>query len=287
MKRAVDAELSAALSTARTAFLQACVLDVAVRKPGNVSLASPGHGMLAGMFIGSAHAAAAPLFAEGMRVGTRIEKAQAASWNVAGCNTNLGILLLCAPMAAAVERCALQPAALRQAIEAVLSDLDVADASAAYRAIAAANPGGLGAAASQDVRGVPSVGLRAAMTLAAERDSIARQYRDGFADLFALDLPTCPATVPAVQRLYLGLLSRWPDSHIVRKHGAAVAHSVMHSAQAWRARAEAGEVLDMDPGFAAWDAALKSAGLNPGTTADLTVAALMLAGLAATAAAPA
>jgi triphosphoribosyl-dephospho-CoA synthase len=35
------------------AFLCACELDVRVRKPGNVSLASPGHGMQAAMFIES------------------------------------------------------------------------------------------------------------------------------------------------------------------------------------------------------------------------------------------
>ena len=88
---------------ARACFLRACELDVAVRKPGNVSLASPGHGMHAAMFIASAEAAAGPLFEPGARVGERIEAAVAATWAVAGCNTNLGILLLCAPIAKAVE----------------------------------------------------------------------------------------------------------------------------------------------------------------------------------------
>jgi triphosphoribosyl-dephospho-CoA synthase len=280
---------------AREAFLCACELDVRVRKPGNVSLASPGHGMQAGMFIRSAHAAAEGLFTPGARIGARVEAAQAASWAQAGCNTNLGILLLCAPIAAAAER-GDDAKPLRAALHDVLADLDIDDARAAYRAIAAANPGGLGAAPSEDVHSSPSVDLRAAMTLAADRDSIARQYRDGFADLFAWALPALgpaaadldcrpgqapgAATVQAVQRLYLTLLARLPDSHIVRKHGEAVAHTVMRSAQGWRARSDAGEALDADPGFAAWDAQLKAQGLNPGTTADLTVATLMLAGLA-------
>ena len=56
----------------------------------------------------------------------------------------------------------------------------------------------------------------------------------------------------------------------------------MTAAQAWRERAEAGESLDADAGFAAWDEQLKADGLNPGTTADLTVATLLLAGLVAT-----
>ena len=83
----------------------------------------------------------------------------------------------------------------------------------------------------------------------------------------------------AVQRAYLTFLAHLPDSHIVRKHGAALAHSVMRSAQLWQARALAGEPLDADPQFAAWDLELKAAGLNPGTSADLTVAALFVAGL--------
>ena len=314
-------------ASAQACFIRACALDVAVRKPGNVSRASPGHGMHAGLFIASAHAAAPALFAPGARAGDRIEAAVAASWAAAGCNTNLGIVLLCAPVAMAHER--LREAAarghlrapptraqLRRALGEVLGDLDVADARAAYRAIALANPGGLGAADAQDVRRAPSVGLRAAMALAAERDLIARQYRDGFADLFELALPALPAafslhppatlrapdappdaspdsapdaspdsppdarTIAAVQRVWLTLLAALPDSHIVRKHGAAVAQNVMAAAQDFQVRALRGVALDADPEFVSWDETLKARRINPGTTADLTVAALLIAGLA-------
>jgi triphosphoribosyl-dephospho-CoA synthase len=265
---------------ARQAFLRACELDVAVRKPGNVSLTSPGHGMTAAQFIASAHAAAAPLFATGARVGQRIEAAVAASWAAAGCNTNLGIVLLCAPIAAAAER---SPASgLRHALEAVLADLNRDDAAAAFRAITRAQPGGLGDAPAEDVRRPPSVALREAMALAAGRDSIARQYVNGYADLFEIALPQLPpgtVTHASVQRVFLALASRLPDSHIVRKHGEAVAQTVMSAAQRWHEQAEAGAVLDESPAFIAWDDELKSAGINPGTTADLTVAALLLASL--------
>jgi triphosphoribosyl-dephospho-CoA synthase len=266
------------IDRARQAFVRACELDVAVRKPGNVSLASPGHGMTAAQFIASAQAAAPALFAPGQRVGQRIEAAVAASWAAAGCNTNLGIVLLCAPIAAAVER--LPRMALRPALEAVLADLDRDDAAAAFRAITFMQPGGLGDAPAQDVRRSPSVGLREAMALAAARDSIARQYANGFADLFEIALPHLPpgeVTHNAVQRVFLALASRWPDSHIVRKHGEAVAQTVMSAAQRWHGQAEAGARLDATLAFAAWDEELKAAGINPGTTADLTVAALLLA----------
>lgn len=285
----------ARIAPPRTAFLQACRLDVAVRKPGNVSLHSAGHGMQARQFLDSAAAAAPALFTPGARVGARIEAAMAATLAVAGCNTNLGIVLLCAPLAAALERCAgswnddgddARPSVLRAALAQVLAELDVEDARAAYRAIAAANPGGLGRAEAQDVAAGPTVGLQEAMRLAADRDRIAHQYATGHADLFDTGLealirqaaPPRPIDAAAVQALFLAFVGRWPDSHIVRKFGAAVAQAVTDEAAPWLRRAENGEPVGDDPAFAAWDEDLKARGLNPGTSADLTVATLFIAG---------
>ena len=287
----------AAIEHARACFLRACELDVAVRKPGNVSRASAGHGMHADLFSASAQAAAGPLFRAGAGLGERIEAAVEATWAVAGCNTNLGIVLVCAPIALAVERApaADAAAALRREIESVLAASTLADAEAAYRAITRARPGGLGSAPAQDVNAAPSIDLRRAMALAAPRDRIARQYRDACAELFDLGVPALgkgfslsaadalaapgSASIAAVQRLYLTLLASAPDSHIVRIHGEPVAHIVMSAAQGFLARAHAGETLDADPAFQAWDAALKDRRINPGTTADLTVATLLIAGL--------
>jgi len=264
-----------------------------VRKPGNVSVASAGHRMQADMFLASAQAAVGPLFAPGERVGDRIEGAMAATWAAVGCNTNLGILLLCAPVAAAVERegAGSSVAALRGAIDAVMRSLDVADARAAYRAIAQANPGGLGDAPAQDVHEEPTVGLREAMSLAASRDRIAQQYASSHADLFDIGRSAWPsgfvlgvhpageppdaATKAAVQRVFLGFLGVIPDSHIVRKHGEAVAQTVMTAAHAWRGHSSP----DDESSFASLDESLKARGINPGTSADLTVATLMIASL--------
>lgn len=312
------------------AFRFACELDVAVRKPGNVSLASPGHRMTAALFSASAAAATAPLCRAGARVGDRIEGAMAATWQVAGCNTNLGILLLCAPLAAAAERLdgPITADGLHRAVIDVIAGLDRDDAAAAFRAIALANPAGLGRADKEDVHTEPTQSLREAMTLAADRDSVARQYRDGYADLFGLglqalrcgstvggmprcdeyaspgdgdQLPTQPAVAmhaaptqpawaalaaraapdlsPRVQRTYLALLANTPDSHIARKWGLEAANAILQEAQPWAARAAAGEAVDDDARFAAWDESLKLRGINPGTTADLTVATLMIGSL--------
>lgn len=270
--------------TPAAAFLQACALDVAVRKPGNVSQASPGHGMTAADFLASSEAAA-PALVQAGPVGARIEAAVAATWQRVGCNTNLGIVLLCAPLAMAVQQA--QPrdaAALRAALQQVLDGLTVADTEAAYRAIRLANPGGLGEAPEGDVRDAPAVTLRDAMALAAGRDRIARFYAEGGAELWdvglaAHDALAAPlASAQTVQAIYLSWLASAPDAHIVRKHGPAVAQTVMQQAAPWWACARAGAVLDGDPAFAAWDAALKAARINPGTSADLTVATLMAAG---------
>ena len=274
---------------ARHAFIEACTLDVLARKPGNVSLASPGHRMHAALFIDSAQAAAPPLCRPGAPVGERIEQAVRATRRVVQCNTNLGIVLLCAPLVAAQERRALDGAdgVLANALHAVLAELDLDDARAAYRAIALAQPAGLGAAPAQDVADAPTVGLRAAMALAADRDRIAFQYAHGYADVFGIGLlalhrhrdralrrgePPRAAEAAGLQAVFLEFLAAFPDSHIARKHGAAAAHSVMAEACPWRERARRGDVLDTDPAWAAWDESLKQRGLNPGTSADLCVA---------------
>jgi triphosphoribosyl-dephospho-CoA synthase len=274
----------------RRAFLWACALDVLARKPGNVSLASAGHRMQAELFIASAEAAAGPLCARGAPVGERIEAAMLASLAAAGCNTNLGIVLLCAPLAAACEGWSREQGlpALRQRLNGVLQTLDVADARAAFRAIAAAQPGGLGSAAQQDVHDAPSLGLLDAMALAAGRDRIAFQYLHGHADVFELGVPTFQSQAragpnrssAAMQRCFIEFLAAFADSHIVRKHGAAAAHSVMGEALPWRERARAGHDLGADPAFAAWDESLKARAINPGTSADLCVATALLAALA-------
>lgn len=284
------------------AFLDACAWDVAVRKPGNVSQHSPGHRMQAEDFVASARACVGALVAPGRRVGERVEAAVRATRAAVGCNTNLGIVLLCAPLAAAAERPGLigaGPAAWRRALEAVFAALDREDAAAVFRAIVVASPGGLGEAAQQDVHRPPTLDLRAAMALAAGRDRIARQYRDGAAELLDLglavlgrhgleaglgavpDAPDAPdaARVAAVEHLHLAWLASAPDSHIVRRHGEAAAQTVLSQAAAWKARVRPGRPLQGDPAFLAWDEALKSASINPGTSADLVVATLMLAAL--------
>jgi triphosphoribosyl-dephospho-CoA synthase len=263
---------------ANSAFLRACALDVETMKPGNVSIASAGHGMTATQFIASADAASRGLFTPGVRVGARILDAVRITFDVVACNTNLGIVLLCAPLCAALELLHEDISRWHDATQYVLADLDIDDARLAYRAIALANPGGLGEAPEQSVHAPPTVTLQDAMMLAAKRDSIARQYANGFADVFdiALRLDTTREH-EAMLDAFLTCLATWPDSHIVRKHGMTMAQSVTHRAVQhdahWRLAGCPQRSAELD----AWDADLKSRGINPGTSADLSVAAMFIA----------
>ena len=86
------------------AFIAACRDELDAPKPGNVHVLSPGNRKTAADFMRSAEAAAPPLTKPGARIGRRILGAVEASTAVVPRNTNLGIVLLCGPLAAAAER---------------------------------------------------------------------------------------------------------------------------------------------------------------------------------------
>jgi triphosphoribosyl-dephospho-CoA synthase len=285
------APLSRLEAAVARAYEDACVIEIRALKPGNVSVHAPGHDMTAEQFLASARATAPLMGRRGLTVGERILSAVEATWAEVGCNTNLGIVLLCAPLAQA----ALAPATggpLRARLRPVLEGLTVADAELAYKAIRRAAPAGLGRSERHDVTSAPTVTLLEAMQTAAERDRVARQYATAYEDVFALGVPRLRearagfdagernAAEWAATAAYLGFLSLFPDTHIARKCSAARAEEVRRRAEAvddafrsCRRPAEmTGRLLDLDR-------ELKAEGMNPGTSADLTVASLLAARL--------
>lgn len=259
------------------AFRSACRAELQALKPGNVHVFREGHGMSVATFERAAEVASVRLVA-GSTVGERIEGATRASLAAVGLNANLGIVLLCAPLAHAALNAG-PGERLKPALDRTLDRLTIADAEAAYRAIAAANPGGLGRAAEHDVAQAPTVTLREAMAAAADRDHIARQYVCGFEDVFAAS-EIYRRKLPgreAVEDVYLGLLALFPDSHVARKFGADAAETLRREAVAFSAGLD--ERPDRERALDAFDLHLKARGLNPGTTADLTVAAIFAASL--------
>jgi triphosphoribosyl-dephospho-CoA synthase len=266
--------------TVASAFKWACLSELEAIKPGNVHIFADGHGMVVEDFLQSADAAASAIGAAGLSVGERIFDAVDRTWDRVGCNTNLGIVLLCAPIAQAAL--AGSPGSLRDKLRDVLKQLSIDDAEAAFRAITKAAPAGLGESRHHDVHAQATVTLMGAMVEAQTRDRIAWQYCHDFADVFEVGLPRYQTLFEAWERpawatsgVFLEFLARYPDTHILRKHGERVALQV---------QAEANEycsiLLEMDNpklfqrNLLDFDASLKARGLNPGTCADLTVATL-------------
>lgn len=260
----------------------ACLLEVSAPKPGNVSPGLHFHDTRYEDFLASAVAIGPALSGAAEHpLGTTIRTSVEATRRWTRSNTNLGIVLLLAPLARAALR---SGGSLRERLAVVLKETTVADAAQVYAAIRHAGPGGLGASSAEDVSDTPTVTLRDAMALAADRDAVAREYVTDFALTFEVGVPAVRAgrqeglgwTEAAVEA-YLTLLASTPDTHIARKLGQAEAESVSRSALEVRevggTRSAAGRKA-----LAALDAELRDPRnrRNPGTTADLTCAALFV-----------
>ncbi|MCO4318204.1 triphosphoribosyl-dephospho-CoA synthase [Phyllobacterium sp. 21LDTY02-6] len=263
----------------RRAYIDACHDEIEALKPGNVHRFADGHGMSAAQFFDSAQISAGAVSDAAQPTGKGILSAVDATRQKVGTNTNLGIVLLCVPLARAA---ALEGRDLRQGLMRTLDKLDDNDARDVFAAIVLAKPGGLGTASEHDVAEPPVVPLLEAMRSAADRDMIARQYANGFADIFEGGLAAHADAVlngedamwPAVF-VYLHFLSSFPDSHVIRKHGIAAAESIMLEAREIQARIlQIGDGREREKLLLAFDTRLKGQGFNPGTSADLTVASL-------------
>lgn len=259
-------------------FERACRAELDALKPGNVHRFAAGHGLRVEDFAASARAAAPAIAQAGVPLGARISDAVAATREVVETNTNLGILLLCAPLAVAAER----PEPLREAVEIVLARADREDARKVYAAIRLARPGGLGRVEAADVAEEPDLSLFEAMRLAEERDRIAWNWTHGLADLFERGVPFLAALEArgwsepwALAALHLHLLARIPDSHVGRKFGRGAAERLSAEAAPLARRLLATDRPEaLREELLAFDATLKARGVNPGTTADLVVASL-------------
>lgn len=259
----------------------ACEMEVLAPKPGNVH---PGISwnfvdLDVADFLASARAIR-PVFERtaDFSVGDMILQAVRATRQVVSSNTNLGQILLLAPLAKA--------AAIDGRIDAanvmgVVQRTTVEDAAAAYEAIAMAKPGGMGQRDSHDLADRPTCTLFEAMNIAADYDDVAAQYAKGFADVIQLagalksgmqdSLDWRFAIVDVhVARLVHG------DTLVRRKCGESVENEMK-----WRAaavlshranpRRYSQEMSELDN----W---LRDDGnrRNPGTTADLITAALFV-----------
>jgi triphosphoribosyl-dephospho-CoA synthase len=261
----------------------ACTLEACAEKVGNVT---PTRGFddarfddfaLSAQALGAAVAGAAP-----GRVGRTVYLAVAATARVAPSNTNLGMALLFAPLAAAAR--ARRGTGLRRRLALVLRGLTVDDARWAYRAIRLARPGGLGRSDEAPVARRPSVTLGEAMRLAARRDTVAAEYARDFAVTFDLALTRLRralrrglSLLDAIAQAHLELMARVPDTLIARKAGAGVAAAVAARARAVLRAGGFGTRRGLAaPRQLAQELRRDGNRLNPGTSADLVAAALFV-----------
>jgi triphosphoribosyl-dephospho-CoA synthase len=266
----------------------ACLLEASAPKPGNVSPGRPFADVRYADFLASAVAIGEPMAGAGERgVGATVRLAIDATRRWTRSNTNLGIVLLLAPLAKAALPAdgALDAPSLRRAVSAVLASTTVEDARETYAAIRLARPGGLDRAEAQDVASEPTLPLIDVMRLAAHRDGIAREYATGYEVTFDVAVPAlaharCDGLSwdDAIVETFLTVLAAGPDTHIMRRSGAgraedatalargAIAVGAVRTAEGRAALDEMDKALRDD----------RNSG-NPGTTADLTAAAIFVA----------
>jgi triphosphoribosyl-dephospho-CoA synthase len=313
--RSASGEVRLAADVAIAAQL-ACLIEASAPKPGNVSPGRPFADLSYEDFLASAAAIGEPMAGAGTRpLGATVRLAVEATARWTRSNSNLGIVLLLAPLARAAMAESTEPPTvrlkadttsvstvrlkadttsvsvasgfsrtLRDAVRRVLEETTIQDARDVYAAIRLAAPGGLGRVEAQDVADDPTMTLVDVMRLAADRDLIAREYTTAFDLTFLTGAPALERARgdalswdDAVVETFLSLLAAAPDTHIVRRGGAAMAAEVSRQARtalaAGGVRSAAGRraIDDLDRGLR--DAHHTA---NPGTAADLTAAAIFV-----------
>lgn len=259
----------------------ACLLEVSAPKPGNVHRGAD-FDDLTYLDFAAAAIAIGPAFdaADGAGVGQTVLAAVRAMRSAVNSNTSLGTILLFAPLT-----CVPRGQPLAAGVKQVLAALKPNDARDVYAAIRHAAPGGMGQVDEADLAGDAPDDLLYAMGLAADRDLVARQYVNGFEQVFEFVVPRLAEGIQAgwpladtIVRAQLQLMHEFPDSLIARKCGLDIAR---------QAAARAGQTLDSGaPGdddyyraIVDFDFWLRADGhrRNPGTSADLVAAGLFAA----------
>jgi len=284
-----------------TAAQLACLLEVSAPKPGNVSPGRAFRDMAFEDFLASAAAIAAPMQRAGTcSLGTTIRESVEATERWTRANTNLGMVLLLAPLVQAACRvtvvhddtgvtsdsgaAGVDRAALRTHVADVIDEATAADAHDVFAAIRRAAPGGLGHAPTQDVADEPTLPLKQIMEMAAHRDDVAREYATGFETTFELAVPALLRARDgqlgwndAIVETFLTVLAARHDTHVRRRGGERLAADVSRRAAealaAGGVRTEGGRrtIEQMAVALRVPDNLT-----NPGTTADLTTAALFV-----------
>ena len=269
-------------SMIRDAYLYACHKDIEAIKPGNVNINSPHHDTTASDYLISSINSGSELFYDSYSLGDRILNAIVATKKETSMNTNLGIVLLCAPIAHALLN--YKEMSLKEAITKTIDNATSDDTVKICEAINIANPGGLGDVLDYDTKSMPAVKLREIMSYSAQYDRISYQYHNNYQDILDFIIPSLNKNMIkykssdiSISMTYLQILGKIPDSHISRKLGEEIAKKTSNHVN------DLLKIQDKDcsQGYLVkqlndLDYEYKKKGINPGTTADLLVASLMI-----------
>lgn len=270
-------------SPARTAVL-AMLLEVAgTPKPGNVDRHREYPDLRFEHFLAGAIGASQGLTqaAEGRSIGTAFETAVAGMSEQEGGNTQFGTLLLLTPLVsvAASASATLSSGTVADHVEATTVE-DAVDFYRAFEHVDVAVGDPPAEATAIDVRrgsaAIPAIrdrglSLYDIMAIGDDRDGVAAEWTAGFDRSFAgaerlgeLDGTVLDRTAD----LFLELLATVPDTHVIDQHGESVATDVMD---------RAAELLTAEQtAVETFAESLIERNVNPGTTADITAAALFI-----------
>ena len=266
----------------KSSYLYACSKDIEVIKPGNVYIDSPHKDTSSLDYLRSAHDSSKILFNKDLSFGNRVYLSVKETRKNTHVNTNLGIILLVAPIVQAF--CKSEKKELSSAINHLVKEANYDDTKYICKAINLANPGGLGARKNLDTRSLPDVKLLDIMSESSKYDRISYQYTRGFEDILRFIVPNIIEKRKSIENtdvllsiVFLETLAEIPDTHIWRKFGEKIAKKTSNQAS------DLIKIILKDCSYSrairqicALDYEYKNKGINPGTTADLLLASIMI-----------
>ena len=261
-----------------------CDTEIKSLKPGNVHKYSEGHGMNLKDFLKSSLIISKCLTKNNLDLGKKILISVNEIQNKIKKNTNLGIILMLSPIATIVqEEGVISKEELLKKIKSLIKKQNIKNSIPIFKAISLTSPGGLGFSKKYDVNELPNTNLYKAMEFAKKKDLIARQYCNGFEDIYKIGIPAYKKFYNkwgkvdwALTGVYLTFLKKFNDSHIVRNKGNKIATSIKKEAKKYYFFLKRNKNLTkIKKKLLIFDKKLKSKRINPGTIADLTVATLL------------
>lgn len=260
-----------------------CDIEMESLKPGNVHKYSPGHDMSVEDFLKSSLIISKCLTNNNLYFGEKIFNCVKEIKLKIKQNTNLGIILLLSPLVEVIlNHGIISKKELLKKTKKLIRKQNIKNSTPIFKAIALASPGGLGLSKKYDVNKLPKTNIFKAMKYSEKKDFISRQYSNGYKDIFNIGLPAYEKYLRkwkninwALTGVYLTFLKSFNDTHIIRKKGIKIAQNVKKEAKKYYKYTNNVKNLDkIKKKLLIFDKKLKSNGINPGTSADLTVATL-------------